>query len=80
MIFIFYYYNSVSSSYSSYFGSNALNIIDQYTKYDSNFSYLLLNSEFEMDSVLNGFIINAFKPGNVNLSVSFYFKILNLLF
>ena len=64
-------FNLVSRSYKSHFGSNALKVIDQYTDYDFNYDYLLLNSEFIMDSDLNGFIINAVKPGNVNLSVIF---------
>ncbi len=43
----------------------------KYTTYDLNYDYLLLNSEFEYDSDLNGFIINAYKSGNVDLSVIF---------
>ena len=61
----------VSTSYQSYFGSNVLKVDNKLTNYDLSFDYLLLNSEFEFDSDLNGFIINAIQPGNVHLSVIF---------
>jgi len=47
-----------------------MKIDEVYTLYDLNYDYLLLNSEFEYDSDLNGFLINAFQPGDVFLSVS----------
>ena len=50
-----------------------MKVDNKLTNYDLTFDYLLLNSEFEFDSDLNGFIINAIQPGNVNLRVIFYF-------
>ncbi len=47
-----------------------MKIDQEYTSYDLNYDYLLLNSEFEYESDLNGFLINAIQPGNVILSVS----------
>ena len=78
MIFEIYliHLNLVSTSFNSYFGSNALKIANKYTSYDPNYNYLILNSEFAMDSDLNGFIINAVKPGNVNLSVIQYIDLI----
>lgn len=56
-------------SYESTFGADlSLNNFN-YSKYDLNYDYLLLNSEFEFDSLLNGFVINAIRAGNVNLKV-----------
>ncbi len=55
--------------YSSSFGGLLIPEIP-ISDYDPSFSYLLLNTEFENDTQLTGFQINASGNGTVNLTVN----------
>ena len=58
-----------SWSYPSFFGANVLMPVNPVKEYNSKSKYLLLNTEFEYDTELIGFQVNAIRDGSINLTV-----------